>query len=121
MSKNKSHQYRSFARVLLASAAALLVIAGTMALQSSAAKPRTHIVAIRGMNFVPARLIVNVGDTIVWKNEDTVPHTATDRARSFDSGTIASGASWSLVVNKKGTYSYYCTFHPAMKGRLIVR
>ena len=121
MSKNKSHPYHAFARILLASAAALLVIGGTMALQSSAAKRRTHIVAIRGMNYLPANLVVNVGDTVVWKNEDMVPHTATDRARSFDSGTIASGASWSYVVNKKGTYSYYCTFHPNMKSRVIVR
>ena len=121
MSKNKSHQYHAFARVLLASGAALLVIAGTMALQSSAAKRRTHIIAIRGMNYLPPNLVVNAGDTVVWKNEDMLPHTATDPAKSFDSGTIAAGASWSYVVNKKGTYSYYCTFHPTMKGRLIVR
>ena len=119
MSKNKSHQHRT--RVLLALGAALLLILGAMVVESSAAKPRTHTIAIRGMNFVPARLIVNVGDTVVWKNEDPVPHTATDRGGSFDSGTIASGASWSYVVNKKGTVSYYCTFHPNMRARLIAR
>ena len=121
MSKNKSHQYRSFAGVSLACGVALLLVAGAMALPSSAAKRRTHIVPIRDMKYLPANLVMNVGDTVMWKNEDVVPHTATDRVGSFDSGTIASGASWSYVVNKKGSYSYYCTFHPNMKGRLIVR
>ena len=120
MSKNQSHQYQSFARVLLIYGMALF-IAGALGLQSTAAKPRTHTVAIRGMNYVPPSLTVNVGDTVVWKNEDTVPHTATDRGKSFDSGSIVSGASWSYVVNKKGSYSYYCTFHPNMNGKLIVR
>ena len=120
MFKNQSHKYQSFGRVLLIYGMALF-IAGALGLQSTAAKPRTHTVAIRGMNYVPPSLTVNVGDTVVWKNEDTVPHTATDRGKSFDSGSIVSGASWSYVVNKKGTYSYYCTFHPNMNGKLIVR
>ena len=120
MSKNQSHQYQSFARALLIYGIALF-IAGALGVQSTAAKPRTHTVAMRGMNYVPPSLTVNVGDTVVWKNEDTVPHTATDRGKSFDSGSIVSGASWSYVVKKKGTYSYYCTFHPTMNGKLIVR
>ena len=120
MSKNQSHQYQSFARFLLVYGMALL-ITGAVGLQSTVAKPRTHIVAIRGMNYALPSLTVNVGDTVVWKNEDTVPHTATDRGKSFDSGSIASGASWSYVVKKKGTYSYYCTFHPNMNSKLIVR
>ncbi len=121
MSKNQSHQYHAFARVLLTYGMALLVLAGALGLQSAAAKRRTHTIAIRGMNYLPVTLIVNVGDTVVWKNEDVVPHTATDRGKSFDSGAIVSGASWSYVANKKGTYSYYCTFHPNMNGKLIVR
>ncbi len=121
MYKKKSQQYRAFARVSLTCAIALLVLAVALGLPSAAAKGRVHTVTIRDMKYLPATLIVNVGDTVVWKNEDMVPHTVTDRGKSFDSGSIVNGASWSDVVNKKGTYSYYCTFHPNMNGKLIVR
>jgi plastocyanin len=73
------------------------------------------------MKYLPATLVVNVGDTVVWKNEDIVPHTATDRGKVFDSGSIAPGASWNYVASKKGTYFYYCAYHPNTKGKLVVR
>jgi plastocyanin len=121
MSKNHSHPFKAFARVLLTFGMALFVLAGALDLHSVEAKPRTHTVTIRGMNYLPPTLTVDVGDTVVWKNEDMVPHTVTDRGKSFESRSIVSGASWSYVANKKGTYSYYCTFHPNMNGKLIVR
>ena len=60
------------------------------------------------------------GDRIVWKNKDLVPHTAT-AAGSFDSKSIASGASWSHVVRKPGRYDVVCLFHPGMKATLVVQ
>jgi len=41
------------------------------------AAPKTHLARIAGFQFVPNKLEVNVGDTVIWKNEDLVPHTAT--------------------------------------------
>ena len=105
-------------RALLGACAALLVVA---VLSSAAAKSRTHTVTLRGMKNVPATLVVRAGDTVVWKNDDVVPHTATDRGKSFDSGNIEPGGSWSYVANRKGTYFYYCAYHPNTKGKLVVR
>jgi plastocyanin len=73
------------------------------------------------MNYLPATLTVNVGDTVIWKNDDIVPHTATARNKSFDSGNMEPGATWRYVANKKGTYFYYCGYHPETKGKLVVR
>lgn len=84
-----------------------------------AAKKQTRTIAIRSFKFAPATLTVNSGDSVVWKNADIVPHTAT--GKGFDSGSIAAGASWRFTPKKKGTYSYICSFHPTMKGRLIVK
>ena len=92
-----------------------------LTLASAASKPRTHTIALRGMKNVPATLVVKVGDTVVWKNDDVVPHTATDRGKSFDSGSIEPGGSWSYVADRKGTFSYYCAYHPNTRGRLVVR
>jgi plastocyanin len=82
-------------------------------------------VAIRAFKFEPATVTVNVGDTVEWKNDDIVPHTATADGEAqkpaFDSGTIQTGATWRYVARNKGTYNYTCTLHPNMKGELIVQ
>jgi plastocyanin len=92
---------------------------------SASAPPKVVTVAIRDFKFVPATVTVHGGDTVEWKNDDSVPHTATADGEAqepaFDSGTIRTGAAWRYVAGKKGTYNYTCTFHPKMLGKLIVQ
>jgi plastocyanin len=121
MSLHQSGRQRAGKRALLCFGVALLILASSSGSLSAAAKSRTHRVALRGMKYLPATLTVNAGDTVVWRNEDIVPHTATAGNKSFDSGSIEPGGSWSYVAQRKGTYFYYCAFHPNTKGRLIVR
>jgi plastocyanin len=77
------------------------------------------IVEMRAMQFSPASLEIKKGDTVEWKNNDLVPHTAT--SASFDSGSIGPGQSWKHTFNEQGDITYKCTFHPAMKGSVTVR
>lgn len=84
-----------------------------------ASPPRRHEVAIRGFEYGPPRLVAAVGDTVVWRNQDLVPHTVT--AKGIDSGSVGPGGSWSLVPGRRGTYRYLCDFHPGMRGTLVVR
>ena len=103
--------------------AAVLCTILTWALAAGAAQaePRTHTVVIENMQFMPATLAVRVGDRIVWRNDDLVPHTATTLTGRFDSGTIAHGKSWTHVAGQRGTLPYVCTFHPMMKAALVVQ
>jgi len=71
--------------------------------------------------YSPALLTVGRGDTIVWKNEDPIPHTVTADKGGFDSGSIAPGQSWRYVARRPGDYAYHCTFHPNMHGTLRVK
>lgn len=107
-------------RKLLAGSALLLAV-GSGLQQASAEdqKSTTHAVAIRGFEFVPKQLKVRVGDTVVWTNEDIVPHTATAKG-GFDSKEIASKKSWGFKTARKGKFPYICTYHPTMKGELTV-
>jgi plastocyanin len=104
-------------RTLLICAAALAGLSAS----EGAARPKTHTITIHGMRFLPANLEVNLGDTIIWQNEDIVPHTATSVSKSFDSGGIEPGKSWKYVAKKKGSYSYMCLYHPLMKAELVVQ
>jgi plastocyanin len=77
-------------------------------------------VTIAGFAFKPASIEVTVGTTVTWTNEDPAPHTVTATDGSFDSGTIASGATFSQVFDAVGTFEYACAIHPTMTGSVIV-
>ena len=76
-------------------------------------------VSIRHLQFYPVNIEVKKGDAVEWKSDDLVPHTAT--SASFDSGTIVSGQSWRHTFTDGGNFPYACTFHPQMKGVVIVK
>ena len=79
---------------------------------------KTYNVAIKGFKFVPDKLEVNAGDTIIWKNEDIVPHIVT--GDKLKSKSMDEGESWTYTAQRKGDFPYKCRFHPTMKGELIV-
>lgn len=82
--------------------------------------PTTHKVVIQGMKFHPAKLTVAKGDTVVWINKDLVTHNVTEYPDSdWTSGPITNGESWKKVIN--GSFKYFCSIHPTMKGRVIVK
>jgi plastocyanin len=74
---------------------------------------------MRNLQFYPVNIEVKKGEAVEWKNDDLVPHTAT--SASFDSGTIVSGQSWRHTFTDAGNFPYVCTFHPQMKGVVIVK
>ena len=91
---------------------------------SKTAAARVVTVEIRELKFQPASVTVHEGETVEWKNDDIVPHTATADGEGekpiFDSGDIQTGAAWRHVAQQRGTYTYSCTLHPNMHGKLIV-
>jgi plastocyanin len=72
------------------------------------------------MQFSPTALTVRRGDTVTWRNNDLVPHTATAQGR-FDSGAIAPGKTFSRKMDQAGEFDYICTYHPGMKGKVTVK
>jgi plastocyanin len=101
----------------------LIAVVGILvACKPSKAPPKVVAVTIRDFKYAPEKVTVHEGDTVEWKNDDSVPHTATaDGKPAFDSGSIGTGAAWRYVAGAKGSYNYTCTFHPNMKGELIVQ
>ncbi len=84
-------------------------------------KAKVHTITIEAMQFSPKTLEVNIGDTVIWKNNDLVNHTATADNKAFSSGDIPINRSWKFVAQKKGTLPYSCMLHPTMKGILVVK
>jgi len=80
----------------------------------------TVTVKIQGMKFVPDKLTIKTGDSVVWKNTGNMAHTATaDNGSVPDTGDINPGASSSpQVFASAGTVKYHCEIHPSMHGEV---
>jgi plastocyanin/uncharacterized membrane protein len=80
----------------------------------------THVIIIKQMRFNPSELTVHPGDRIKWENQDIYAHTATADDKSFDSGLIEPGQSWTTTLSNAGTLGYHCRPHPNMTARIVV-
>jgi plastocyanin len=76
-------------------------------------------VDIADFKFGPDEIHVAVGGTVTWNNTDDQQHTATGSG-VFDTGAIAPGSSASFTFDEAGEVSYICSFHPFMKGTVVV-
>ncbi len=77
-------------------------------------------VTIQNVAFDPTSISVAVGTTVTWTNRDSVEHTVTADDGSFDSQTIAPGATFSQTFSNAGTFTYHCKIPSAMKATVIV-
>src|SRR3989344_500146 len=70
--------------------------------------------------FTPSSITITAGESVVWTNTDTMPHTVTSNTNAFNSGTLQPSATYSQTFNTPGTYQYYCAFHSGMVGTITV-
>jgi nitrite reductase (NO-forming) len=66
-------------------------------------------------------VVIGVNSTVIWTNDDSAEHTVAATNNIFKSGIIEPGQSFTYTFTIPGTYSYYCTIHPWMKGTVIVK
>jgi plastocyanin len=76
--------------------------------------------------YVPAIITINMGESIVWVNDDSAFHTVTSGYYDtpdgvFDSGQLDPAQKFSHTFEEKGESHYYCRLHPWMEGQVIVR
>jgi len=84
-----------------------------------AGKGETFYVRIQNSAFYPNSITISPGDTVDWTNLDSTNHTVV--GTDFSSGNISTEDSYDHTFNKAGTYSYYCSIEPSMKGVVIVK
>src|SRR5690348_3282762 len=105
---------------ICAAALAITLLAGCgSGSKSPSGSAASQAIAISGFKYAPATVTVKAGAKVTWTNEDSAPHTAT-LPGTFDTGTLQKGGSKTLVLDKPGTYTYVCQFHPFMKGKITV-
>jgi plastocyanin len=78
-------------------------------------------VSIDNFAFTPMTLTVAAGTTVTWTNNDDIPHTVRAIDGAFRSKPLDSADSYSFTFTKPGVYSYFCSIHPKMVGKVIVK
>ena len=87
----------------------------------AAAAPVTGVteVAAKDNRFTPAAIQVPAGSTVTWRFEDGfIPHDV--KADAFTSGDPQRKGTFAYTFDRPGTYSYRCTVHDGMTGRVVV-
>jgi len=113
----------------IASLAALLAFSAGCSSSTTAPTPTpgTPVSIVTGSSnltttaYNPNPVSVAVGGTVTWTNNDTTAHTSTGDNGSWNSGSIAPGASFSMTFATAGTFTYHCTIHPGMVGTVTVQ
>ena len=75
--------------------------------------------------YVPSLIVVEKGKQVTWVNEDSAFHSVTSGSYDsptdiFDSGYLDPYESYSITFDETGTFDYFCTLHPWMKGQVLV-
>jgi plastocyanin len=104
---------------LAGSLAAMLMVPG--AAEAASTVPAVQNVQIRGVAFAPAALVVRPGTRVTWRNGDEDPHTVVASNQAFRSGALAPNGAFSFTFTRAGEYVYFCSLHPHMVGRVVVR
>jgi plastocyanin len=102
----------------LAIATAACALAGTGF--AVAGLTATKTVNIRSTGFVPKSVTIAGGDTVQWKNLDTVSHQVVANSGAFASGQIAPNRTYAKRLDTPGNYPYHDALHPTLKGTVKV-
>ena len=90
--------------------------------ESPRAKATKTEVTIDKFSFSPNTLTLSVGGTVTWTNHDNVPHVVSSADNQFKkSPLLKTGQSFSHIFTTTGTYAYFCSIHPRMTGKIIVK
>jgi len=106
---------------LCLAASVIVALAALPTVQKSvAAGPPSVEVKIDNFSFTPPTLSVKAGTQITWTNADDIPHTVVSDNQSFKSKMLDTDEKFTFTASKPGTYSYFCSIHPKMTGKVVV-
>ncbi len=86
--------------------------------EREASAPSVHI---DNFTFSPQEIAIPRGGTVTWVNDDDIPHAIAATDKAFRSKAMDTEETFSFKFNNAGIYEYFCSLHPHMQGKVIVR
>jgi plastocyanin len=95
---------------------------GAGATKKTFPKLPANTIGIDNFAFEPKALTVKTGTTVTWVNRDDVPHLIISAtARFTNSRVLDTNQQHSATFSAPGEYPYFCSIHPTMVGKIIVK
>lgn len=88
-------------------------------LKTNNKSPTHHEVIVIGMKYLPANVIVAIGDTITWINQDIYVHNIVQVDSIWYSPLLNSGDRWQHIVTSAD--EYFCSLHVVMRGNIDLK
>jgi len=79
------------------------------------------VVHMHDFSFDPETVTIGAGQSVQWINDDAIFHSATASDKSWNSGELDQGRSYTHVFDTPGTYEYYCDDHSYMQATVVVK
>lgn len=119
MNRRKKYSY------MLCGLGVCLLLTGALArtfMRKAAAASAGVVIKIDNFTFAPAEVTVAPGTTVLWVNRDDIPHTVVSEDKTtFKSKALDTDDKFSYTFTKPGTYTYFCSVHPKMTAKVVVR
>jgi len=93
----------------------------TAAQMAGEEKSGAKAVTIDNFSFGPMQLEVPAGTQVTWINKDDVPHTVVSVDHKFKSRALDTDERFSFTFQDPGMYEYFCSVHPKMTGKIVVK
>lgn len=98
-----------------------LMLAGLAVAASAQSTADLIEVRIDNFSFGPTEVTVPAGTTVTWTNHDDIPHTVVSTDKVFKSKVLDTDDRFSFTFSDPGTYPYFCSIHPKMTGKVVVK
>lgn len=115
---------KSASRILGIAALVIAFTAITSVPRISGATPdetQQNQVKIDNFAFTPPTITVSTGTQVKWVNHDDIPHNVVSDDKSFKSKALDTDEEFTFTFSKPGTYTYFCSIHPKMTGKVVVK
>jgi plastocyanin len=107
----------------LAAAATIFRPEGSVYAKEAAVNPAAKAITVKidNFTFAPSSITIAPGTTVTWVNEDDIPHTIVESNRVFKSKVLDTDDSFSYTFSTPGEVEYFCSLHPHMTGKIIIK
>ena len=102
----------------------VLVLMAMSCKKQDPGSPGENEIFLEYKTYHPTQRSIKVGTTITFINKDNANHTVTSTNKTFDSGTVKSGESFSYTFNTAGVFYFYCNYHSSNsqeQGAIVVQ
>lgn len=123
------HRYLNMGTLAVALFVAVALLASIRAKKGDIGSPSPVLsetghaeVVLEKLRFSPQTLSVPVGTTVTWINRDSVPKIVVSAEQPLAMpAMLRAGQAFSRTFATAGTYSYFCSVHPSVTGKIVVR